>query len=145
MDVDVRLINYQRVLKAIENLKDFEKDKVVKKGLSDSTKIFIGAGKSNLSSRLKNKGGKTGNLIKSFRTKLKRNKLGALAGFSGKGAHSHLIDSGTDIRTTKKGYNRGKVIGNRFWTDAITNNQSKAIDRLYTSIDRAIEKLIMKK
>ena len=113
MQIQATLIDYNRVYSAISGLSDIEKDKVIKAGLRAATTIFIRAGKSNLMARLK--GDKTtGNLKKSFRTKVKRTKLGALAGFSQLGMHAHLLDSGTVNRTTKSGRNRGVMPANHF-------------------------------
>lgn len=143
MEIQATLIDYQKVYKSIEGLSDFEKDKVIKDGLRSATAIFIKAGRSNLRSRLKGSKG-TNNLMNSFRNKLKRNKLGALAGFNGFGAHAHLVDLGTVDRYTKSGAYRGKNTGNKFWTDAIEQNQTKAIDAVYSGIERSINKIILR-
>jgi hypothetical protein len=93
---------------------------------------------------MKDKKGETGNLLKSFRNKLKSNKLGAIAGFNELGHHAHLVDRGTQERHTSKGYNRGKIEGNEFWDDAINNNESAAMDKLFNGISNGITKLILR-
>lgn len=142
MEINGTLIDYNRVYEAISSLKDVEKDKVIKEGLRNATRLFVTAGKRNLTARSKKTG--KGNLIKYFRNKLKKYKLGALAGFSQKGRHSHLVDLGTVKRTTKKGQNRGTMPANKFWTDAIQANENKAIERVYEGIERGIHKLMMR-
>ena len=143
MQIKATLIDYDRVYAAISELSNIEKDKVIKAGLRAATTIFIRAGKSNLMARLK--GDKTtGNLKKSFRTKVKRTKLGALAGFSQLGMHAHLLNSGTVNRTTKSGRNRGVMPANHFWTDAITNNEGAAISKVYDGIERAVTKILLR-
>jgi len=144
MELEGRLIDFDRVYQAIENLNNFEKDKAVQAGLKSATALFIQAGKANLKARMKNKKGDSGTMLKSFKNKVKRAKLGALAGFSAGGAQAHLLDRGTDYRFTKKGKYRGKIIANNFWTDAIKQNEDAAIDKVYSGIERAIQNLINK-
>ena len=99
----------------------------------------MNAGKENLSQRTKIK---TGNLASSFRLKLKREKLGVLVGFNSYGSHAHLIDRGTVERTTNSGANRGKIIGNRFFDDAIADNENTAINKVYSGIERYLNNTI---
>ena len=141
MEVETILIDFEKVERAIENLNDIEKNKVVREGLKDAGNLFIKSGKENLKERT---GVKTGNLSKSFVIKLKSKKLGMIAGFNQLGNHSWLIDRGTVERTNSKGQNRGKVIGNKFWDDAIEQNQSTAIERVYSGIERAIINIMNK-
>ena len=143
MQIQATLIDYNRVYSAISGLTDIEKDKTIKAGLRAATNIFIRAGKSNLSGRLR--GNKTtGNLLKSFRNKVKRNKLGAIAGFNQLGMHAHLLDNGTVRRSTRSGANRGVMPANHFWTDAITNNENAAISKVYDGIDRAVNRILLR-
>lgn len=142
MELEIKLIDYDRVMKAVENLSNIDKNKVIKQGLRDATALYIRAGRSNLKSRMKNPKGVTGNLIGSFKNKVKRLKLGALAGFDGFGAHAHLVNDGTVERFTKQGYARGKMTANHFWTDAISANENSAIEKVYDGISRAIQNLI---
>ena len=114
MDVQTTLIDFEKVYRLIDGLSNIDKDKSIKEGLRAATNVFINAGRTNLRSRMKSKKGDSGNLLKSFKNKLKRKSLGALAGFNQLGMHSHLIDMGTEERTTSKGYNRGKVTANNF-------------------------------
>lgn len=143
MEIQTTLIDYNRIYKAIDGLSDVHKDKVIKQGLKAATGIFVRAGRTNLRSRLIGKRG-TGNLAKSFKNKIKRRKLGSVAGFSFLGSHAHLLDRGTNNRYTKKGFYRGKMKGNSFWTDAIESNESAAISKVYEGIERGINKIIMR-
>ena len=143
MQIQATLIDYDRVYAAISGLSNIEKDKVIKAGLRAATTIFIRSGRSNLTARLR--GNKTtGNLKKSFRTKVKRTKLGALAGFNSLGMHAHLLDNGTVRRTTRSGRNRGVMPANHFWSDAITNNENAAISKVYDGIDRAVNRILLR-
>jgi hypothetical protein len=143
MEIQSTLIDYDKVFRAIEGLTDIEKDQAIKAGLRAATNVFLRAGRSNLRARLKgNKN--TGNLNKSFRSKLKRNKLGAIGGFNQLGMHAHLLDMGTVNRTTRNGANRGRMIANNFWTDAINTNQNTAISKVYEGIERGIQRIIMR-
>jgi hypothetical protein len=142
MELQISIIDLERVYRSIENLNSFQKDKAVQTGLKFAGALFIRKGRANLKERMKNRSGVTGNLLRSFRNKLKRQKLGVLAGFNSKGSHAHLVDRGTQERTTKKGYNRGKVEGNRFWTDSIESNKNEAIENIFTGIERAITRIL---
>jgi len=82
--------------------------------------------------------------LKSFKNKVKRTKLGALAGFGDGGGAAHLIDRGTVNRMTKDGKNRGAITENHFWTDAIEQNQTAAINEVYNGIEKAVINLINK-
>lgn len=143
MQIQATLIDYDRVYSAISGLTNIEKDKTIKAGLRSATSVFIRAGRSNLRARLS--GNKTtGNLLKSFRNKVKRTKLGAIAGFNQLGMHAHLLDNGTVNRTTRSGANRGVMPANHFWTDAITNNEGAAIAKVYDGIDRAVTRILLR-
>ena len=141
MEVEARLIDFEKVERAIANLNDIDKNKVVREGLKDAGNLFKKKGKENVKERT---GVKTGNLSKSFVIKLKSKKLGMIAGFNQLGNHSWLIDRGTIERTNSKEQNRGKIIGNNFWSDAIQNNESTAIERVYSGIERAIINIMNK-
>lgn len=104
----VQVIDVNRIYLAINDLSDVDRNKTIKKGLRKATKFLVTEGKSNIKVR------KSGNLYKSVTNKLKRRKLGALAGFDSLGRHAHLVDSGTANRYTSRGYNRGVMKGNNF-------------------------------
>lgn len=150
MQIQATLIDYQKIDRLISGLNDIDKDKVIKQGLRDATAVFLRAGRNNLKERMKNKY-HTGNLMKSFKNKVKRMKLGSIAGFDGLGMHAHLVDQGTDERFTKgkgkkrrKPHSTGKAIGNNFWTDAINSNKTIALDKVYTGIERAVNKILQR-
>ena len=142
MEVQTTLIDFDKVYSLINGLKDIDKDKAIKEGLRAATNIFINAGRTNLRARMKSKKGDSGNLLKSFKNKLKRNSLGAIAGFNQLGMHAHLLDLGTEERTTKSGANRGKVTANNFWSDAIRSNESAAISKVYEGIERGVTRIL---
>ena len=143
MEIEITTIDIEKVYRLIEGLADFEKDKSVETGLKNAGALFVRRGRENLKNRMKSgSNGVTGNLLRSFKVKLKRQKLGVLAGFSALGAHAHLIDRGTAIRSTNKGYNRGRIEGNDFWENAIENNKDAAIESIYTGIERAINRIL---
>ena len=80
--------------------------------------------------------------MKAFVNKLKRQKLGALAGFNTTGMHSHLVDRGTKQRATRKGKNTGKMPANNFWMDAIEANKGQALEEVYKGIQRGINRIL---
>lgn len=138
----------------VQSLEGFEKDKALKNGLRSAAGVFIRKGKSNLKQRSKGFG--TGSLSGSFVPKVKRNSLGALAGFrrstrltqwAKAGNHAHLVDSGTTRRYTKgkksakKGIYRGVMPANHFWTDAKVSEEGKAMQAIYNGLQSVVERI----
>ena len=139
-------------------LSNFEKDKALRSGIKTAMNIFSRRGRINLSQRLGPY--QTGNLIKSFQTKTKRNKLGGLAGFRtgrktigskrGVGNHAHLVDKGTDStknretlgdKSVKAGVSRGIMPGNNFWVDAFQSEENRVVEVLYKGVQRAVNRI----
>ncbi len=153
MKLEGKLFDFERVNAIIIGLPDLEKDKAIKAGLRAASYVFLSGGKRRLRQRMKKPEGHTGNLLGSFQIRVKRVKLGALAGFGrvrdlgldkgeAKGYHAHLVDLGTaSRRTIKLSLNRGVMPGNLFWTDTINQDQDKASQKLYKAIERSVEKL----
>lgn len=141
MDIEVKLIDYEKIYSMINDLNDIEKNKTIKYGLRRASNIFVQAGKVSI---ISNQNVDSGKMLSSLITKVKKEKLGALAGFTVSGNQSHLIDKGTVERVTKSGKKTGKITGNNFWQDAVNANENTAIDTIYTSIQKAIENLMKK-
>lgn len=147
--IEIRHINRAEVDYLVRNLEGFEKDEAVKDGLGAAGNVFKIEGKRKLRQRMKSGSrGVTGNLLKSFQVKVKKNKPGVLTGFkqgTDGGSHAHLVDRGTDERfyTTKKGKRKstGRVKGNLFWSDTEAEDYPKAMDELYKGIERGVEKI----
>lgn len=140
--IEVRQIDRENIHYLVRELDDFEKDKAVKSGLRKAVNVFKVKGRSNFRSRLLRHGKQTGHLLNSFTNRVKRNKLGALSGFDRPGGnHSHLVDLGTKIRHTKKGTSRGRMPGNRFWSDARASEEGKAMDALFEGVKKAVERI----
>lgn len=146
-EIEVRVIDRERVISAISQLKDIDKDKAVKKGLGEAGRVFVTGGKGRLRERMKSGSkGVTGNLLRSFQVKVKRSKPGVLIGFKrgvNGGNHVHLVDRGTDKRywKTRSGKYVGKVNANRFWSDTEEQDYKNAIDRLYEGVESAVIKI----
>lgn len=144
----VREIDRENIENLVKGLDDFEKDKAIKSGLRSALNIFRVRGRSNLRERLLRHGKQTGHLMNSFTTRIKRRKLGGLAGFDRPGGnHAHLVDAGTQRRYTtgrrgtRKGMYRGVMPGNRFWQDAEQSESQKAMNALYAGIQRAAARI----
>lgn len=144
---EIKQIDRSAIEYLVRNLNDFEKDKAVKDGLGAAGKVFESGGKSRLRRSMKSGSrGVTGNLLRSFKVKVKRYKPGVLIGFkqgAEGGSHAHLVDKGTDIRywKTRKRKSVGRVVANPFWSDTETEDYPKAMDQLYMGIERAISKI----
>lgn len=147
--------DYRIIQDALQKLSVIEQDAVVGKGLKEGATIIVNEGKRNLQSR---NNSKTGNLLRSFSTNLKKKRGKINAGFKrgtkksiGGGNHSHLIDRGTDERFTKKGYYRGSVSkgnpnkGSLFWTDAFNTKKNEAGNELIDSIKISIQRIISRR
>lgn len=140
--MQIKLIDREAVIYLVDQLEQFEKDKAIKSGLRSAVNVFRVKGRSNLRNRLLHHGKQTNHLMNSFTTKVKRNRLGALAGFSRPGGnHSHLVDQGTKMRYTKRGAKRGIMPANRFWEDAKVSEEGKAMNALYQGVERAVQRI----
>lgn len=145
--IEIRHINRDEVDYLIRNLSDFEKDKAMKDGLQSAGNVFKVGGKSRLRRNMKSGSrGVTGNLLRSFHVRVKRSKPGVLVGFKqGKegGSHAHLVDKGTIQRywKTRKRKSTGSVKGSYFWSDTEAQDYPKAMDSLYTGIEKAVNRI----
>jgi hypothetical protein len=146
--IEISQIDAGAVEYLVRNLEKFEKDKAIKHGLYAAGNVFDKGGKNRLKTRMKcGSRGFTGNLLGSFRVRLKKNRPGVLVGFrqgKGGGSHSYLIDRGTDERHwTKKNKNKstGRVAGNYFWSDTEAQDSAKAMNKLYEGIERAVNRI----
>lgn len=145
--IQVRTIDRERVVSAVNQLKDIDKDKAVRKGLGDAGRILATGGKRRLRSRMiSGPTGVTGNLLRSFQVRVKKNKPGVLIGFKrgvNGGNHVHLVDRGTNERYWKTRGRKyvGQVKANRFWSDTETQDYPHAIDKLYEGVERAVNRI----
>lgn len=143
----IRVIDEDSINYLIRNLEDFEKDRAIRDGLAEAGKVFAAGGRRRLRERMKSGSrGVTGNLLRSFKVRVKKRKLGMLTGFepgAGSGSHAHLIDRGTADRYQKKRNNKyvGHVIGNKFWLDTEAQDYPGAMDKLYIGIERAVDRI----
>lgn len=67
---------------------------------------------------------RTGGLQSSFKVRTSKKTKRPRAYLLTRKPHAHLIERGTAERYTKKGYYRGRVLPNPFFSDAINNNRS---------------------
>lgn len=140
--IQISVIDRENIQYFVDNLEDFEKDKAIRSGLRAGMNVFRVKGRSNLRARLLHHGKQTNHLMNSFTTRVKRNKLGALAGFDRPGGnHSHLVDRGTKMRYTKSGKSRGIMPGNEFWSDATKTEERKAFQALYNGVRKAVQRI----
>lgn len=139
--MQVKLIDKEAAIYLVDQLEQFEKDKAIKSGLRAAVNVFRIKGKSNLRARLKHPDKGTNHLMNSFTTKVKRNKLGALAGFDKWGRHSHLVDSGSSRRPHPITGNSGVMPSNNFWSDSHASEEGKAMDVLYKVVENAVQRI----
>lgn len=140
--IEIKQIDRENIQYLVNNLEDIEKDKAIRSGLRSAVNVFRVKGRSNLRSRNLGHGKQTNHLMNSFTTRVKRNRLGALSGFDRPGGnHAHLVDSGTKIRKTKSGANRGIMPANRFWSDAKISEEGKALNAVYQGVRKAVQRI----
>ena len=145
--IGAEMVGVERIYRLVDDLRQIDQNTAIKAGLRRGANVFIITGRQNLRARNNEK---TGNLMKSMRTRVKKRKLGALAGFSmnysrmkeeGYGSHSWLVDRGTVKRKTKAGYNRGIMPASYFWTDTKNEAGSSAIREIEKGIITAVERM----
>lgn len=140
---------YRAVLRKLEELADVDKKPVLKKAYKQGGQVLITAGKSSFLEKNKKK---TGNLYRSFTSKMKKKNGGILIGFRrgiGLGNHAHLIDRGTVDRYTKRGYYRGKIDDTTngktgktfFWSEVVQMKGEDAMNRIVNAVYDAIEEI----
>lgn len=145
--IGVKFVGVDRFYRLVDELRDIDKNKAIKAGLRRGANDFIQVGRRNLRTRNQEK---TGNLFKSMMVRVKKRKLGALAGFSmdfsamdkkGYGSHSWLVDRGTNERYTKTGASRGKMPASYFWSDAKRDGTPQAMREIENGIISAVERI----
>lgn len=144
--------DYNDLQKKLSKLSALEQDAVVKKGLQEGVKVIAVEGRLMLKKTMSTEPSRVfmrkrmaekrgGSLEKSIGTRVVNKKGKAYAGFGKHGRHAHLVDTGTVQRFTKKGYNRGKVVGSRFWRTSFEAKRKLAMQELMDSIITSIKKI----
>ncbi|WP_010662544.1 hypothetical protein [Marinilabilia salmonicolor] len=149
MKPDVEILNLNEIDKMFDELLLTSKEgaSIKRATMKDSLKPIVKDAKNNLRSSGHNK---TGNLLKSLGViaKVRDNTAYAATGARkgpGKGNHFHLINSGTKVRTTATGANRGSVKGSKFFDSAVTSNMSNIPKELQEAFDRRMKIFMDKK
>lgn len=134
----------EKALKRIAALGDPKKDaqvnKALKKGYRKAGAYLIRVGRKKERASInanKSKWPKvrhTGNLLSSFRTKIKRSGLGMLVGFTDKGSHSWLVDHGHGGKRSHNGWTEGS----KFWESTRENEAKTAQSMIADSVKEAV-------
>lgn len=142
--IEVKQLDEESIVWMVQELEGFEKDRAIRTGLVSAMSVFKTLGRRNLRRWMGGHGhpeGVTGNLLSSFKNRVKRNKPGALSGFSlPEGSHVWLVDRGTVIRQTRY-HDTGIMPASHFWEDAKNQGEGKALDRLLAGVERAIKRI----
>lgn len=135
----------------LRGLADIDRNRIIKAGLRAGVNLLKNAGKQRLRDRMHSSTGVMGNLLKAFSVRVKKNKLGALAGFGmvtedDKGnvikiGHAYIVDSGTDERERKSGGSTGVMPALKYWTDTKNQDTDRALELVENSIAKAITKM----
>ena len=149
----VKIIGEDRINAMIQELNDIDTNKSIKAGLRKGLNILRQGGLKRLKSRMKSPSGITGNLVKSFNVRVKKNKLGGLAGFGMVSdtdgnhiiaRHAHLVDLGTAERERQNGGSTGKMPALNFWTDTRNDDMDNAVGEVLKGTEQAILKIMSK-
>ena len=150
---EVKIIGEDRINAMIQELNDIDTNKSIKAGLRKGLNILRQGGLKRLKSRMKSPSGVTGNLVKSFNVRIKKNKLGGLAGFGMVSdtdgnhiiaRHAHLVDLGTAERERQNGGSTGKMPALNFWTDTRNDDMDNAVGEVLKGTEQAILKIMSK-
>ena len=131
--IDVKKIGEDEINAFVNHLQDFEKDKAIRAGLYAGGAILKRGGVMRLKLRMKSPYGRKGNLIKAFKVRVKKNKLGVLSGFG--------YPEGTGIRHTKSYERRGIGPALRYWEDTRSQEGNRAMGAIRNGIERAVERM----
>lgn len=157
-------VDYDRIMRALNGMYNFEKNAVVKQGLSDAMQLFVDKGKSNI--KANNPQG-TGKLARSLKKKIVPTKGKGYAGggpvkVNGKTVvqrHLHLVDRGTVTRFHKDGTPTGAMYRGKggyiwggkpyiphgkpgAWTSAFESEKMRAANELMDTIENCINQII---
>ena len=150
---EVKIIGEDRINAMLQELNDIDTNKSIKAGLRKGLNILRQGGLKRLKSRMKSPSGVTGNLVKSFNVRIKKNKLGGLAGFGMVSdtdgnhiiaRHAHLVDLGTAERERQNGGSTGKMPALNFWTDTRNDDMDNAVGEVLKGTEQAILKIMSK-
>jgi len=142
--------NAIELTKAFEALGGYVKrSPEIKAAFKEASKYLISKGRSRLKSRMKN----SASISRSMTYQLFRNKKGSLVGFKIPASaalpedkwlcmRAAVFNTGTKIRRTKKGYNRGVIKGNKFWTDTNEADTPAAMNIITNAIQASISKIM---
>lgn len=139
--IQVRQIDTDSINYLIQELEQFEKNSAIKKGLQAGGNLIQKEGKRRLKERIEDH---TGNLRRSFKVRVKRNKAGVLIGFiRGKngGNHAHLVDRGTKKRKHPITGTSGVMPANYFWTDTENIDRPKAVNEIFAGVEKAVKQI----
>lgn len=151
MSNEVQILGQQRINEMLKQLNSIEQNKAVKAGIRKGVNLLRQGGIRRLKERMKKPEGVTGNLLKAFQVKVKKNKLGGLAGFGmvtdtqgGKirAEHAYIVDAGTGERTRANGASTGKMPALRYWTDTKNEDMEKAINAVLDGTEKAMIKIM---
>lgn len=149
----VKIIGEDRINAMLQELNDIDTNKSVKVGLRKGVNLLRRGGIRRLKERMKSPEGVTGNLLKAFRVKVKKNKLGGLAGFGMavdtqggtiRAMHAFIVDLGTAERERQNGGSTGKMPALHYWTDTRNEDMDNAVGEVLKGTEQAILKIMSK-
>jgi hypothetical protein len=150
-EVEVRIIGIERIDNALRGMNEIDRNKAIKSGLRKGAQLLRKGGIRRLKERMKKPEGVTGNLLKAFQIKVKKNKIGALAGFGMalddqggriKVGHAYIVDEGTKERTRSDNRSTGKGPALHYWTDTKNEDMGAAMEATFTGVEDAMIKIM---
>ena len=149
----VKIIGEDRINAMLQQLNDIDSNKSVKAGIRKGVNLLRRGGIRRLKERMKSPEGVTGNLLKAFQVKVKKNKLGGLAGFGMavdtqggtiRAMHAFIVDLGTAERERQNGGSTGKMPALHYWTDTRNEDMDNAVGEVLKGTEQAILKIMSK-
>ena len=151
MSKEVQILGQERINAMLREMSDIDRNKSIKAGIRKGVILLRQGGIKRLKARMKNPEGVTGNLLKAFQVKVKKNKLGGLAGFGMimakdgekiRANHAYIVDLGTTGRTRSSGGSTGSMPELHFWTDTRNEDIDRALDAVLKGTEQAIMRIM---
>ncbi len=139
----MQIFGTEELVKMFEDMSSEIQNKILTTSFRKASKIILDEAKNNLRGTYKHVYTSLGD---SMQRDIQTLNIGTI---KKKGGYlSHIVNAGTKERAyrTKNGkmHKTGKIIGNNFWDDALTNTESDVEQVIYTDIVERFNKIIQK-
>ena len=145
-DVNVTLTGDEELNKTFEKLKASQQRSILISVFRKASKSLIVSMKSGIAANLQDKGRR--NLLDSIGLEPIKNKIAVAVGARTKGGYkgyiARIFSHGTVERKTKKGWLRGSISANNFFSEAVNSQEDAVYEAINTHFEATIEKFFYK-